>query len=133
MSAPITALYAGLLAILLLALAGRISMMRSKLRVGLGHGNDANLARAIRVHGNAVEWILPMLILMLVSEIDGASHLFLHACGATFIISRLAHAAGLSRTSKGSSARFWGTAGTWLVIAALAAWDLAAFLRYATR
>jgi uncharacterized protein len=133
MIAPITALYAGLLALLLVALAGRVSLLRSKLGVGMGHGNDADLAKAIRVHGNAVEWILPMLILLLVAEIDGANHIFLHVCGVTFIVARLAHAAGLSRTSKSSSPRFWGTGGSLLVIAALAIWDVAVFVRYAAR
>jgi uncharacterized protein len=133
MSAPITALYAGLLVLLIIGLAARVSLLRSKLGVGMGHGNDASLAKAIRVHGNAVEWILPMLILFLVSELNGASHVFLHVCGATFVVARLAHAVGLSRTSKGSSPRFWGTAGSSLVIATLAAWDIVTFLRYAAR
>ena len=133
MIAPVTALYGALLALLLLVLAGRVSLARSRLGIGMGHGNDAGLARAIRAHGNAVEWTLPMLVLMLVSEIDGASRLFLHTCGVVFVIARVAHAASVSRTSKGSSARFWGMAGTWLVIAALAVWDLIAFLRVGLR
>ena len=133
MIAPVTALYAALLALLILVLAGRVSLLRSKLNVGMGHGNDPDLAKAIRAHGNSVEWILPMLILMLVSELDGASRVFLHACGVTFIVARLAHAMGLTRTSKRSSGRFWGAAGTYVVIAALAIWDLIAFLRVGLR
>jgi uncharacterized membrane protein YecN with MAPEG domain len=131
--APVTALYGALLALLILVLAGRVSLLRSKLNVGMGHGNDPDLAKAIRAHGNAVEWILPMLILLLVSELDGANRVFLHACGATFVAARLAHAIGLARTSKRSSGRFWGAAGTYLVIAALAIWNLIAFLRIALR
>ena len=133
MTAPVSALYAGLLALLLLVLAARVSLLRSKLNVGAGHGNDASLARAIRAHGNAVEWILPMLTLFLIAEIDGASRLFLHACGAVFVVGRIAHAVGLLRTSKRSSGRFWGTAASWLVIAALALWNIAAFLRVLPR
>jgi len=128
-TAPITALYAGLLALLLVVLGARVSLMRSKLRVGMGHGDDLHLARAIRVHGNAVEWILPMLLLFLVAELDGANRIFLHVCGVTFIGARIAHASGVSRTSKESPGRFWGIAGTWLVITALALWDIAAFAR----
>jgi uncharacterized membrane protein YecN with MAPEG domain len=127
--APVTALYAGLLALLLLALAGRVSLLRSKLNIGVGHGNDPALARAIRVHGNAVEWILPMLALFLVAEIDGASRAFLHVCGVVFLTSRIGHALALSRTSKSSSGRFWGIAGSWVVILLLALWDLGAFFR----
>jgi uncharacterized membrane protein YecN with MAPEG domain len=131
--APVTALYGALLALLILVLAGRVSLLRSKLNVGMGHGNDPDLAKAIRAHGNAVEWILPMLVLLLVSELDGANRVFLHACGATFVAARLAHAIGLSRVSKRSSGRFWGAAGTYVVIAALAIWNLIAFLRIAMR
>jgi uncharacterized membrane protein YecN with MAPEG domain len=131
--APVTALYGALLALLLLVLAGRVSLRRSKLNVGMGHGNDPDLARAIRAHGNAVEWVLPMLILLLVSELDGANRTFLHVCGVIFVVSRVTHAMALARTSKSSTGRFWGTAGSWLVIAALAIWDLIAFLRVGLR
>ena len=129
MTAPLTALYAGLLGLFLLALGARVSLLRSNLRVGMGHGNDVHLARAIRVHGNAVEWIVPMLLLFLVAKLDGANRIFLHVCGVSFVGARIAHATGVSRTSKGSSGRFWGMAGTWLVIAVLALWDIAAFAR----
>jgi len=129
MTAPVTGLYAGLLVLLLLVLAARVSLLRSKLGVGAGHGNDPQLARAIRVHGNAVEWIPPMLLVLLVAELDGANRTFLHVCGITFLAARIAHAMGLSRTTKSSAGRFWGMAGTWLVIVALAVWDIAAVLR----
>lgn len=133
MTAPVTGLYAGLLVLLLIVLAARVSLLRSKLRVGSGHGNDPQLARAIRVHGNAVEWVLPLLLVMLVAELDGANRLFLHICGVTFVFARIAHAIGLSRTLKESSGRFWGMAATWLTILALALWDIGAFARGALR
>ena len=129
MIAPVTALYAGLLGALLLFFAGRVSLLRSKLNIGIGHGNDAALARAVRVHGNAVEWIVPMLLLFLVAEIDGANRTFLHLCGVAFLASRISHAIGLMRTSKASRGRFLGMAGSWIVTLALVLWDLAAFVR----
>ena len=129
MIAPVTGLYAGLLVLLLLVLGIRVSLLRGKLRVGSGHGNDPLLARAIRVHSNAVEWIPPMLVVLLVAELDGANRTFLHVCGVIFIAARVVHAVGLSRTTKESRGRFWGMAGTWLVIAALAFWDVAALAR----
>jgi len=57
----------------------------------------------------------------------GVLGLFLLALG--FVGARIAHPAGVSRTSKESSGRFWGMAGTWLVIAVLALWDIAVFAR----
>ena len=129
MTALVTGLYAGLLVLLLLVLGMRITLLRGKLHVGSGHGNDPLLARAIRVHANAVEWILPMLVVLLVAELDGANRTFLHVCGVTFVAARIAHAVGVSRTTKESRGRFWGMAGTWGVIAVLAFWDVAALAR----
>ena len=133
MTAPLTGLYAGLLVMLLLVLAGRVTLLRSKLHIGTGHGNDPELARAIRVHGNAVEWILPMLVVFLVAELDGASRMFLHVCGVTFFVSRIAHAVALSQTTKESRGRFWGMAGTWIVIVVLSLWDIWAITRLGFR
>ena len=133
MIAPVTGLYAGLLVLLLLVLGVRVTLLRTKLRVGTGHGNDPRLARAIRVHGNALEWIVPMLLVMLLAEIDGANRSFLHVCGATFLCARVAHAVGLSHTTKESRGRFWGMAGTWLVVIVLAGWDIVAAARMSLR
>jgi len=133
MTAALTGLYGGLLVLLLLVLAGRVTLLRTKLHIGTGHGNDPELARAIRVHANAVEWILPMLVVFLVAELDGASRMFLHVCGVTFLVSRIAHAVALSRTTKESRGRFWGMAGTWMVIVVLSLWDIWTITRLGLR
>ena len=126
---PVTALYAGLCALLLLVLAGRISRYRMQFKVGLGDGGNTQLTRAVRVHGNAVEWMLPMLLLLLIAELNHASHLLLHACGSAFLAARIAHAVGLSGNSGESGGRFIGTAVSWLVIGVLAVWDIVTFVR----
>jgi uncharacterized protein len=126
---PITALYAGVYALLLLVLAARVSRHRMRLKVGLGDGGDPGLTRAIRVHGNSVEWMLPMLVLLLVAELNHANALFLHACGSIFLVARVVHAVGLSRASGTSPGRFGGTSVSWLVIGVLAVWDIVAFVR----
>ncbi|HYT98291.1 MAG TPA: MAPEG family protein, partial [Casimicrobiaceae bacterium] len=59
----IAAFYAGLTGLLLVVLALRVSARRMRLKVGLGDGGDELLRRAIRVHANAVEWALPILLL----------------------------------------------------------------------
>ena len=126
---PVTALYAGLCALLLLILATLISRQRQKLKVGLGDGGQPALIRAVRVHGNAVEWILPMLLLLLIAELNHASRLFLHLCGIVFLAARIAHAVGLSKSSGESAGRFAGTALSWLVIGVLAVVDIVDFVR----
>jgi len=125
----ITALYAAVIALLLLAFAARVSFTRLKLGVGIGDGGHDALARAIRVHGNAVEWTLPVLLLMLVAELNRAAPLLLHACGIALVVARLVHGAGLARRAGISKGRSAGTVVTWVVLVVLAVWDAWAFVR----
>lgn len=120
MPAPITALYAGLLALLLIALASRIPLLRRKHHVGIGSGGNAELSLAIRVHGNAIEYIPAGLILLLIAELNGMPAWFLHSAGGAFFLARIMHAFGLSGSPGYSKGRFFGTALSWLVIAVLA-------------
>jgi len=125
----ITALYAALVAFLLIALGLRVVGLRRRLRVGLGDGGQAPLQQAVRVHGNAVEWALPVLVLLLVAELNRASPVLLHACGIALLAGRLLHAAGLARSSGGSLGRVLGMVVTIAALATLAVFDLTAFLR----
>ncbi len=120
MSAAITALYAGLLGILYLVLAGFVVGHRRRARVGLGTGGDTALERAVRVHGNFAEYVPLFLLLLLVAELNGAAAWLLHAAALVFVVARLGHALGLSRSSGVSAGRFWGTATTWTVLLVLA-------------
>lgn len=55
-------------------------------------GDDKrSLERAIRGHGNFVEYTPIMLVLMLIAEQSDASATLLHICGAMFLVRRLAH------------------------------------------
>lgn len=125
----VTALYTAVVALLLLVFAVRVSRFRRSLGVGIGDGGHEALARAIRVHANAVEWALPVLFLLLVAELNRASPLLLHACGVALIVARVLHGLGLSRRSGVSTGRFAGTAITWIVLIVLALWDAWAFVR----
>ena len=127
----ITALYAGLIALLLIALAIPVSRLRRGLRVGLGDGGDNRLLRAIRAHANTVEWAIPAVLLLLIAELNRASPLLLHACGIALLAGRLLHAIGLSRSGGYSFGRFTGTGLTWIAIVVLAVWDVWAFARTA--
>lgn len=125
----VTALYASLTSLLLLVFALRISLLRRELKVNLGDGGHPRLQRAIRVHGNAVEWTLPALLLLLVAELNHAPLIFLHGCGAALFVARIAHGVGLSRVAGTSAGRAGGTLVTWIVIGALSAWNIWAFAR----
>ena len=127
LSIEVTALYAGLCALLVIALAFKVVAFRRGKKVGLGTGGDKQGEIAVRTHANAVEYIPLALILMLIAEINGLSHLWLHCLGAALLFGRLLHAIGLSAGSGGyHPGRFIGTSLTWLVIIILAVIDISA-------
>ena len=111
---PITALYAGLLAILLTGLAFRVSHLRGRMRAGLGDANDTTLQRAIRVHGT--EYVPLALILLAVLELNGTAGWLLHILGSVLLVGRCLHAWGLNASSGATPPRVIGTAATWLVV-----------------
>jgi uncharacterized membrane protein YecN with MAPEG domain len=116
MHAPITALYAGLLAILMLVLAVRVVLVRRSTAIGLGDGGNELLLARIRIHGNAAEYVPLALLLMLILEVNGSSAGRLHALGIALVVGRVAHAQGLSQTTGTSAGRLVGNVLTWTVI-----------------
>ena len=120
MHAPITALYAGLLGILMLILAFRVVAVRRVTAIGLGDGGDALLLSRIRIHGNAAEYVPLALILMLILELNGGSARWLHVLGIALLVGRVAHVQGLSQSTGTSAGRFVGNVLTWSVIMAAA-------------
>lgn len=127
----IAGLYGGLIALLLLVLAARVVLLRRRLNVGLGDGGQKELQRAIRAHGNLVEWAVPGILLLLVAELNRGPASLLHLCGLAILVGRLLHAFGLSRSSGQSFGRFTGSALSWSALAVLAVWNVWAFLRLA--
>src|SRR5579862_9531707 len=91
----ITGLYASLCGLLVVFMAVRVSYTRAKQKVDLGDGGKDRMLRAIRTHGNAVEYIPLSLILLFFLEMQGSAHWFLHLCGITLLVSRLLHMQGL--------------------------------------
>lgn len=122
----VTTLYALPLALLVIVLAARVALLRRRHHVGIGTGDNPELARAVRVHANAVEIIPLALVLMLLAELAGVWPAMLHVAGALFVVARVWHAHGLSGSPGVSPGRFYGTAISWLVIVALAFAALAA-------
>jgi uncharacterized protein len=120
MSAGVTAIYAGLLGILHIGLAGLVVTNRRRAKIGLGTGGDTALERAVRVHGNFAEYVPLFLLLLLIAELNGAPAGMLHGVGVVFVVARLGHARGLSLASGVSAGRFWGSAASWLAILVLA-------------
>jgi len=116
----LTGLYAALCALLIFALSLRIALLRRKLRIGIGDGGDAGLARAIRAQANAIEYVPLLLVMLLIAENNGASVAMMHACGSGLLLARVLHALGLSGSAGVSFGRFWGILLTWALLLVLA-------------
>ena len=113
---PVTTLYASLLGILLIALANKVSKNRRRARVSLGHGSDTSLERAMRTHGNFIEYVPFSLLLLVLLEVEVTEMWLLHLLGAMLLAGRLLHAYGMLNPDGVIAGRFWGTALTWLMI-----------------
>lgn len=121
---PLTALYASLLALLVVMLSLVVIRLRRGLKVGVGDGGNRDLARAIRVQGNAIEYIPIFLILLAAYELNHGSAALLHGFGATFFFCRILHAWGLYGSGGASRGRVAGIVGTLAVLILLAGANL---------
>lgn len=112
----ITGLYAALLALMFVGLALAVVRQRFKLRVGLGDGNQPELIKAIRIHGNFAEYVPFLLVLMFMLESQQASSWQLHLLGGLTLGGRLLHLLGLLSSSGTSIPRFFGMIATFIAL-----------------
>jgi uncharacterized membrane protein YecN with MAPEG domain len=112
---PITAIFSGLLALMLVGISVRVTMLRAKKKIDFFDGGDAELGRAIRVQGNFVEYVPLALALMALVEWLGAPQWAVYVYGIVLLAARVVHAWGLY--SNVFNARVIGTTATWLVLA----------------
>ena len=95
MQVSITALYAGILALIIVALGINVTMHRVKLSVPLGDGGNPQMLRMIRLHANAIEYVPLAVLLMLIYEINGGWHAALHVIGIALVAGRLLQTWGM--------------------------------------
>jgi uncharacterized protein len=124
MTLSITALYAGILALIVVALAVNVTVHRTKLKVPLGDGGNPEMLRMIRVHANAIEYLPLALVLMALYEINGGSHTLLHVAGIVLIIGCILQSWNMWNTARAGFGRIAGQSSTWLTIVALAVLNL---------
>lgn len=113
---PITSLTAAILAVVYVGLAVFIIRLRFRLRVGLGDGNQPELQRAIRMHGNFAEYVPFMLLLLLLCEAQQIAAPWLYLLAGLTVFGRLSHALGLWLRSGTSVPRFLGMISTFAVL-----------------
>lgn len=123
MLVPITALYAGLLTLILGYLGFQVGSLRGSTGISIGHGDNPELHEKIRRHANFIENVPLALILMGALELNGSSPALLHALGIALVVARIAHPIGLHHDNMRHPMRAVGAGVTFLVtgIAALAA------------
>jgi uncharacterized membrane protein YecN with MAPEG domain len=116
----VTAFYAALIALLAVVLSMQVIRQRRHKRIGIGAGGDEAMERATRVFGNFAEYAALFVVLMALAELLGTTRPWLHIYGMLFVLGRMAHAVGLSRTSGASAGRFAGIFVTIFVLVGLA-------------
>lgn len=113
---PVTSLYAGLLAFVLLWLSIEVIRNRRRSRVSLGTGEDKALLAASRAHGNFTEYAPLCLILLALLEAGGTAGWMLHALGLMLVAGRIAHGLGLIYQKGSFRLRQVGMLGTFTVL-----------------
>ena len=94
----ITAFYAALLGLFFVFLSFRVIGWRRLKSVELGHGEDSELLRRMRVHANFAEYVPFTLLLMAIAESMTAPRPLIHVAGLILIAGLFMHAYGLSQT-----------------------------------
>ena len=95
----VTALYTGILLVMLVVLSLYVVKGRWVNKVGLGDAGNADMLKRMRTHANFVEYVPLALIGMYLLEVTKHSALILHALGIALVVARLLHAYGMNRRS----------------------------------
>lgn len=93
----IAGIYIAVNILLLVYLAFRVVARRLPQRVSIGDGGDERLALAIRVHGNASEYIPAALVGLWAMASLGAGSLLINVLGGAFTFGRVLHAFSFSK------------------------------------
>jgi len=119
MSVPaptITAFYAALQGIVMIALLIPLGRLRAQTNVSLYDGGNPALGAAIRRHANWTEYVPFALLLSALMELNGASPGLLHGLGIALLAARIAHPFGIDPTQMRRPLRGIGAGVTMIVI-----------------
>lgn len=112
----VTSIYAAILGLFFVFLSVRTIRMRRLYRIALGYGEEAQLVRVARVHGNFAEYVPLSLLLLYFLEISAAPDALLHALGLILLFGRGMHAYGVSQIDEDYRFRTIGVSATFAVI-----------------
>ena len=100
MTVPIvSALVAASIIILQQVLMFTVGIHRARASIGVGFGEDQNLERKIRRHGNLAENGALFVATLALAELLGAPQILILGLGGAFVLARLFHAIGMGSLS----------------------------------
>jgi uncharacterized protein len=120
MSLTITTAFALALVPVWFALWIGVTSTRSALSASIGDAGNADLLLKIRRHGNFIEWVPFVLVLMMLAEMQGVGRTWLIAAGTLLLVGRLAHPFGLKIENAGHPLRYVGNGTNIVAVAILA-------------
>ena len=104
----ITPLYAAIIALIFVGLSFRTLLLRRRLGIAIGTGEDPKLTRAMRVHSNFAEYVPIALILIFFLEQTTYTTVWVHVLCLGLIVGRLSHAYGVSQVNENYRFRVFG-------------------------
>lgn len=117
---PITMLYAGLLALVLLVLSVRTIQARASTKVYMGDGGNELMLRRMRGMANFVEYVPMVLIMMGLLEMKLVAPWLVHTIGATLLVARVLHGYTFAFATHFPPGRFLGAVLTQAALAVAA-------------
>lgn len=117
----IAGLYVGLFILMSIVLQARVIRLRRSRKIGIGDGQDKELARAIRVHGNFTESVPFALSGIVMLALVDAPTVLIHGVGVLLLAGRIAHAVGLTGSAGSSIGRIAGMLMTFAALIFIAA------------
>ena len=121
---PITLTIAGAAALINLWLSVRVSRLRFREKVSIGHGDNKLVETRMRAHANFTEYTPLFLILLGLIEFARGPETWLWALAILFVLGRLVHAFGMDRPAP-NPLRIGGMIATYTPLLTLAGYALA--------
>lgn len=119
MTLPISTLFALPLIVIWFALWMGVSSSRPAFNTSIGDGGNAQLLLKIRRHGNFIEWVPFLLILMVLAEAQGTGPIWLYVAGGLLLLGRIVHPFGLKIDNANHPLRIVGNSSNLLSAAVL--------------
>ena len=115
----VTAYYTSVFVLLYALLSFNVIRLRREHKVSLGDGGQLALQRAIRAHGNFLEYMLPTVILLYFFETGIGANYWFHGVALLFLVGRGIHVVAILSDKSRMPLRVIGMALTFTVLISL--------------